>query len=253
MLPVGVFGMAVAQAGFPTLAALVAAGEWQRLRDTIMRTVRGVTFLAIPSALGLIVLADPLTRLLLAHGSFDTSVLGYFSQPLIFFSIGLVGLALVEVLTRSFYALHDTRTATEVSILQFLFVIGMSVLLLRPMSSSGLALATALGSNGEALVLLLLLRPRLGGLDLRELGIFTLNVLAASVVTALAALFVYTLAKVLLPGVGTTSVTETFKMTIRVGVSILVATAVYFGFSRFLGTDDVVSVQRIAGRFFRRH
>ncbi|HEX6799896.1 MAG TPA: murein biosynthesis integral membrane protein MurJ [Ktedonobacterales bacterium] len=253
MLPVGVFGMAVAQAGFPTLAALVAAGEWQRLRDTVMRTVRGVMFLALPSALGLIVLADPITRLLLAHGSFDLSVLPYFSQPLIFFSIGLVGLALVEVLTRSFYALHDTRTATEVSILQFLFVIGMSVLLLHPMSSSGLALATALGSNGEALVLLLLLRPRLGGLDLRQLGVFTLNVLAASVVTALAALFVYTLAKTLLPGVGTTSVTETLRMTVRVGAAIAVAAAVYFGFSRFLGTDDVVSLQRIAGRFFRRH
>ena len=163
-----------------------------------------------------------------------------------------MGLALVEVLTRSFYALHDTRTATEVSVLQFLFVIGLSVLLLHPMGSSGLALATALGSNGEALVLLLLLRPRLGGLDLRDLGLFTLNVLAASVVTALAALFVYTLGTIVLPGVGTTSVTETIRMTVRVGAAILVAAGVYFAFSRFLGTDDVVSLQRLLGRFFRR-
>lgn len=252
MLPIGVFGQAVSQAAFPTLAALVAAGEWERLRQTILRTVRGVIYLGIPSSLGLIVLAQPICSLLLAHGSkFDPRELPAFTQPLIFFSIGLLGLSLVEILTRCFYALHDSRTAVEVSVLQFLFVIALSVILLQPMGASGLALATALGSNGEALVLLLLLRPRLGGLDMKTLGIFTLNVLAASVVTALAALFVYTLGTVILP-VGPTSLRETVFLTIRLGSAILSATVVYFGFSRFLGIDDVISLDRFARRILRR-
>ncbi|HEV2461563.1 MAG TPA: murein biosynthesis integral membrane protein MurJ [Ktedonobacterales bacterium] len=251
MLPLGVFGMAVSQAAFPTLAALVAANEWQRLRVTILQTVRGVTFLALPSSLGLIVLADPLSQLLLDHGSFKPGQVPLISQPLLFFSIGLLGLSQVEILTRCFYALHDTRTAVEVSILQFLFVIGLSVILLNPMGASGLALATALGSNGEALVLLLLLRPRLGGLDLRELGTFSLNVLAASVVSALSALFVYTLMLRVLPG-GSASVRQTVYMVGRVSASIVAATIVYFVFSRFLGTDDMLSPGRIARRIFRR-
>ena len=251
MLPIGVFGMAVSQAAFPTLAALVSAGEWGRMRETILRTLRGVTYLAIPSSLGLIVLAQPISSLLLAHGKFDPQVLPSITQPLMFFSIGLIGLSLVEILTRCFYALHDSRTAVEVSVLQFLFVIGLSIILLQPMGSSGLALATALGSNGEALVLLLLLRPRLGGLDMKTLGIFTLNVLAASVVTALAALFVYTLGTVILP-VGPTSTRETIFMTVRLGAAVLSACVVYFGFSRFLGIDDVISVGRIARRILRR-
>jgi len=171
--------------------------------------------------------------------------------PLIAFSIGLLGLSLVEILTRCFYALHDTRTAVEVSVLQFLFVIGLSIILLQPMGANGLALATALGSNGEALVLLLLLRPRIGGLNLRELGLFFLNVLAASVVCALTALFVYTLARLALP-IHDTSITETVYMVVRVSASIIAATAVYFGFSRFLGTDDVLSLGRIVRRVARR-
>lgn len=251
MLPIGVFGMAVSQAAFPTLAALVSAGEWERMRATILRTLRGVTYLAIPSSLGLIVLAEPISRLLLAHGRFDPRVLPSITQPLIFFSIGLLGLSLVEILTRCFYALHDSRTAVEVSVLQFLFVIALSIILLQPMGASGLALATALGSNGEALVLLLLLRPRLGGFDMKTLGIFTLNVLAASVVTALAALFVYTLGTVILP-VGPTSVRETIFLAIRLSAAILSACVVYFGFSRFLGIDDVISLDRIARRILRR-
>ncbi|MGZ3676531.1 MAG: lipid II flippase MurJ, partial [Ktedonobacterales bacterium] len=197
------------------------------------------------------VLAEPISRLLLAHGAFNLSVLPSITQPLIFFSIGLLGLSLVEILTRCFYALHDSRTAVEVSVLQFLFVIALSIILLQPMGASGLALATALGSNGEALVLLLLLRPRLGGFDMKTLGIFTLNVLAASVVTALAALFVYTLGTVILP-VGPTSPRETIFLKIRLGAAILSACVVYFGFSRFLGIDDVISLDRIARRILRR-
>ncbi len=251
MLPIGVFGMAVSQAAFPTFAALAAAGEWQRLRDIILRMVKGVAWLAVPSALGLIVLADPITRLFLAHGSFDPATVPLISRPLIFFSIGLLGLSLVEILTRSFYALHDSRTAVEVSVLQFLFVIALSIILLQPMGAGGLALATSLGSMGEAFVLLLLLRPKLGGLDIKGLGAFMLNVFAASVVAALAALFVYRLGVVLLP-YRSTSVSETVREIVRVGAAVVAAGVAYFGFSRFLGTDDVVALDRIFKRFVRR-
>jgi putative peptidoglycan lipid II flippase len=246
MLPISIFGMASAQAAFPTLAALVAAGDWPRLRETIMRSVRGITYLAVPSSLGLIVLADPLTRLLLVRGRFLASDISAVANPLIFFSIGLLGLSLVEILTRSFYALHDSRTAVEVSVLQFMFVIGMSLVVLQPMGAGGLALATSIGSLGEALVLLLLLRPRLGGLNLKEFGAYLLNVLAASVVTALAALFVYTLGTVVLPSAGTV------VLAVRIFAAIGVACVVYYVFSRFLGIDDVISLDRLLRRVLRR-
>lgn len=251
MLPNSVFGMATAQAAFPTLAALVSAGEWQRLRDTIMRSIRGVIFLAVPSSLGLIVLSDPISKLILAHGKFDPNTVPLVAQPLIYFAIGLLGLSLVEILVRCFYALHDSRTPVEVSVLQFMFVIGLSIVLLGPMQANGLALATSLGSLGESVVLLLLLRHKVAGLGLRDLGMYTLNVLAAGVVAALAALFVHTLGLVVLP-VHQTSLRETIDNAVRVSAAIIAACAAYFAFSRFLGTDDVISLDRILGRLRRR-
>jgi putative peptidoglycan lipid II flippase len=252
MLPNGVFGMAVSQAAFPTLAALVSAGEWTRLRDTISRTVRGIIFLAVPSAFGMMILAEPICRVILGHGDFSLSQLPYFTGPLIYFGIGLVGLSLVEILTRSFYALQDTRTPTEVSIYQFMFSIGLSVVLLGPMGANGLALASSLAWLGEALVLLLLLRPRLAGLDLKRIGIYLINVLGASVVTALTALLIYDLGELVLP----TSVTQpgitAVYIVIRLAVAIIVAAGVYFGISHFLGTDDVMPFNRIIRRIFRR-
>lgn len=253
MLPNGVFGMAVSQAAFPTLAALVAAGEWDRLRATILRTFKGICYLAIPSSLGMIVLASPISRVILAHGDFKPDLLPLTYMPLIFFAIGLAGLSLVEILTRSFYAIQDTRTPTYVSILQFFFLIGMSIILL-PLGASGLALASSLAWTGEALTLLLLLRPRLAGLNLRDIGFFILNVLAASVAAALTALLVYNILilGVVLPiDVAHPSV-ETFKMVFRLAVAGTAGAAVYYGFSRFLHIDDVVPLDRIVKRLLRR-
>ena len=252
MLPNGIFGMAVSQAAFPTLAALVASGEWTRLRDTIMRTVKGIIYLAVPSALGMMILAEPICRVILGHGDFSLDLLQYFTGPLIFFGIGLVGLSLVEILTRSFYALQDTRTPTQVSIYQFMFSIGLSVVLLGPMGANGLALASSLAWLGEALVLLILLRPRLAGLDLRGVFVYLVNVLGASVVTALTALLIYNLGELVLPtSVTRPSITAVYII-IRLAVAILIATGVYFGISRFLGIDDVMPLDRLVRRVFRR-
>jgi putative peptidoglycan lipid II flippase len=251
MLPNAMFGMAVSQAAFPTLAAFIAAGEWDRMRAVVMRTIRGIMYLAVPSALGLLVLAEPISSLILAHGSFELNQLPLIVTPLIFFTIGLTGLSLVEILTRSFYAIQDTRTPTQVSILQFMFSIGLSIVLLQPMGAGGLALASSLAWTGEALVLLLLLRPRLGGLDLRGLGGFFLNVLAASVAAALSARVVYLLIQIVLP-IGRTSTTETFHMAIRVALAILTACIVYLLASKFLGIDDAMPLDRIARRIVRR-
>ena len=60
-LPNGVIGMALAQAAFPTLSTLVSAGEWDRLRQNVLRAIQAILFLAIPSSLGLIVLAKPIS------------------------------------------------------------------------------------------------------------------------------------------------------------------------------------------------
>jgi putative peptidoglycan lipid II flippase len=199
----------------------------------------------------MMVLAEPICRLLLNHGNFETSTLSFFWQPLVFFSIGLLGLSLVEILTRSFYALHDSRTPVEVSILQFMFVIGLSIIFLVPLGANGLALATSIGSLGEALVLLLLLGPRLGGIQMGELGRYVFYVLLASIVMALAARFTYTLTVVLMP-LERASWLETLRQVVRVFSSIGVALVVYFFLSRFLGIDDVISLDRIARRLLGR-
>jgi len=249
LLPNGVIGQALAQAAFPTLSTLVSAGEWNRLRQTVLRSIQMIMYLAIPSSLGMMVLARPIATALLDYHNFDPAKLPFVYEPLIFFAIGLTGLSLVEILTRSFYALENTRTPTQVSLIQFMFVIGMSILL-EKWGGAGIALASSIAWTGEAAVLMIMLRQEMGGFDFKALGVFTINVLAASVAASLSALLVYMLGEFLLP-TGTHSIIETLKLLTRLLSAVIVGGGVYFGFAHFLKIDDVLPLNRLLQRFRR--
>lgn len=192
LLPLGIFGMAISTAAFPTLAENVTRERFDRVRTIIQDTLRTILFMSIPSSVGLIVLGLPIIQVLLQHGSYSLDSAESTSVPLAFFALGLVGLASVEILTRSFYAMRDSRTPVIVSIAQFVLKIALSILFLsviflNPVSVSAiswglgaLALSTSLAGLLEALVLLWLLQQRIGGLEIRVLGRFAGRVLLAS-------------------------------------------------------------------------
>ncbi|HEX9037433.1 MAG TPA: murein biosynthesis integral membrane protein MurJ [Ktedonobacterales bacterium] len=250
-LPNGVIGMALAQAAFPTLSTLVSAGEWDRLRQNVLRSIQAILFLAIPSSLGLIVFAGPISRALLDYHNFDPTKLYTVSQPLVFFAIGLTGLSLVEILTRSFYALENTRTPTQVSIAQFMFLIGMSILL-EPWGASGIALASSLAWLGEALAMLLLLRQEMAGLDLKDLAIFTVKVLAAAALAIAGAAALYVLTGYLINTGGSHRFVTMLKLILRLSIAIAAGGGLYFVVARFLRIDRVLPLERILNRVLRR-
>jgi putative peptidoglycan lipid II flippase len=195
-LPLGIFGMAISTAAFPTLAENVTLGRMDRFRNIIQDTLRTILFMSLPSSVGLIVLGLPIIQVLLEHGAYSLDSALNTSVPLAFFAVGLIGLSSVEILTRSFYALRDTKTPVTVSVVQFIFKIALSVLLIQAAGwglqwgLGGLALATSIAAILEAFVLLWLLQQRIGDFELRRLGIFAVRVLLASLAMGLALLLV---------------------------------------------------------------
>jgi putative peptidoglycan lipid II flippase len=157
----------------------------------------------------------------------------------------------VEILTRSFYALRDSRTPVYVSLCQFAFMIGLSILLF-PMGLRGLGLAMSIGVLGEAAALLLL-HQRLHGFDLRALFIYTVSVLAASLVSTLAALVGYAVVDRIISysGIdGQGSLEVNALLAARILAGVISASVVYLFFTRFLQIDDAVPIlNRITSRF----
>lgn len=197
LLPLGIFGMAVSTAAFPTMAENVTLGRHDRVRTIIEDTLRSILFMSIPSSIGLIILGLPIIQVLLQHGAFSLNSATSTAIPLAFFALGLAGLACVEILTRSFYAFRDSKTPVIVSVAQFVLKILLSLILLQVVNAAqwgsawglgALAFSTSVAGLLEAAVLLYLLQKKIGMLGLRKLAIFAGRVLLASSAMGLALL-----------------------------------------------------------------
>jgi putative peptidoglycan lipid II flippase len=189
MVPLGVFGMAVSTAVFPTLARQSAAGEDAEMGELFGLSLRMILYLTVPAAVGLIVIGEPIVRLLFERASFTPDVTRATALAVAVYALGLPGHSVVEIVDRAFYALHDTRTPVKAAALAVLLNVLLSAAVvvgaLRgavPMERAyaGLALANAIAAWVEAGLLVAWLHARTGGLGLRGLGGDLLRYLAAA-------------------------------------------------------------------------
>ena len=169
----GVIAQSVGTALFPTLSALVAAGNTDGFRDRLAGAMRSVLFLAVPATVVLVMLSEPLVALIAERGAWTPESSAATAWALAFFSTGIVGHALLEVLARAFYALADTWTPVIVGSVAMIANIALSLIFIRYIGEpgnlargpfAGLALANAVTTLVEAGVLWWLMRRRVGGI-----------------------------------------------------------------------------------------
>jgi putative peptidoglycan lipid II flippase len=166
-----VVAQSIAIAAFPTFSAQVANGKLADMRSSLASLLRGLLFLSIPASLGLIILRVPLITLLYQGGRFDATSTQYVSWALLSYTIGLAGFCVVEIVSRAFYALHDTKTPVFVGIITMSINIGLSFVFLKLfplwgwLPHGGLALSMTLASYIEMAVLLIVMRRKLSGLE----------------------------------------------------------------------------------------
>lgn len=164
MMPLGLFGMAISTAVFPTMAEQAAADRAE-LRRTLERSLRLILFLTIPSAIGLMVLSEPLVAFILQHGEFTEASTDITQAALLFYAVGLFAHAAIEILSRGFYSLSDTRTPVMFAVVSLVANLILSAAFVKPFELQGLALAVSLATILEASLLFWALRRRMEGLD----------------------------------------------------------------------------------------
>lgn len=169
LLPQGVFAQAVATVAFPTFSAQVVAGNRTQLLETLSGLLRLILFLSIPAAFLLFLLDEPFIEILFQRGRFDGTSTQAVAYALRFYALGLVAHAVVEIVVRVFYALHDTTTPVVVGITAMVLNILLSLVLIDYLSYGGLALANSIATGLEMIVLLIVLERKLQGLPFREL------------------------------------------------------------------------------------
>ncbi len=186
--PLGVFGIAIATAVLPTLSEQAARRELEALRTTLSFALRLAAFISLPAAVGLLLLREPLVRVLYERGAFGPVESAGTAWALGFYALGLVGFASVKIGAQAFYALGDTRTPVKVAIGAMVANSLLAVALAFPLRHGGLALATSCAGTAHALVLAWLLRRRLGDRPVPGARAGWARTLAASATLALALL-----------------------------------------------------------------
>jgi putative peptidoglycan lipid II flippase len=202
--PIGVFGVAIGVASLPTLARLGSENKIDDFRRTLADSLGLVFFLTIPSACGLIVLSEPIIRLIYQGGAFTDSDTMMTAWALAAFSVGLAGYAAIKVLSPSFYALEDARTPMFVSLATIVFHVFFSYTLLTWFSTIGVsperpsgfghvgvALSTSIVAMINFFALIFLMRRKIKRIEARKIIRSFVRIAAASAVMSVVSWFSY--------------------------------------------------------------
>lgn len=161
-LPVALFGIALSTAAFPRLAEQAADADDRSLIETVSRVLRTILFFAIPAALGLAFLREPATTVLLERGAFGAGDTAITSAALGFLCLGIVPQAAIEIHSRGFYALGDTRTPVALTVGAVIVNIVLSTILWERFGVEGLAISLSIASWLEWIFLYWLYAVRTG-------------------------------------------------------------------------------------------
>lgn len=239
-LPLGVLGISLATAIFPVMSADAARKDFGALNSTIARGIRAAIFVAIPATVGIVLVAKPLIRALFEHGSFrsaDTSVVVW---TLSFYAVGLTGYFLQQLAARALYSLQDSWTPALSAIGAVLVNVVLNLTLIWPLGTGGLAAATAICSYLQVVVLVTVLRRRLGRSILDGLGVDVVKAFSATAVMVLTGVIILILMKDMQPG--------RLSEVIKLAVVVPTAAAVYALAAKLLRMEMLALLTRGAPR-----
>ena len=230
--PETIIGTALGITVFPTLAERANAGDREGLRSTAAWALRLVLALAVPAAMGLIVLGRPLTALLFQRGAFDATTTNRVYLALQFFAVGLVAHSALEVVSRLFYAQRDMWTPFWAALAGLALNVGLGWALLPYLAQGSIALANSLGTGLEVVLLLLVAQRRLGRIGGRAVWASLARTGAATAAMGIAV----TGFRALLPGSG-------LRLTSAGGLAVGAVTFILA--ARAVGSEELDDLRRL--------
>lgn len=155
--PLGVFGISLATAIFPVMSDAAASKDYAKLSKTTIDGLHAALFLALPSTVGLILVARPLVGAIYQHGRFTSEDTQLAAGVLVCYALGLSGYFIQQILPRTFYAMKDSKVPARTAAVAVILNIFLNLTLIWPMGVGGLALSTALCSYVQVGIMLWLL------------------------------------------------------------------------------------------------
>ena len=249
-LPIGLFGVSIATAVLPSISRQIAESDRAAVRATITRGIALMLIVNVPATVGLLLLAEPIVRLLLERGRFLPADTLATAAAVQLYAVGLVGYSAARIASPVFYAFGESRVAVAISTAAIVVNLVLSVWLVRGMGFAGLALATSLAAIVNGALSLFALRARVDGIRGRDLGATFAKVLGASAVMAVAVEATSRGMTALAPG--DAEIVQALRLFVAIGVGVVALAAA----GHLLGITEVsaflLALRRRTRVVFRR-
>ena len=168
--PHGIFGIALASASLPAMSRAAARGDRRGIGTTVTFALGLSFYVAVPATVGLVVLREPIVRVLFERGAFTAADTAATAQALVGYALGLVAFSGARIVAQAFYAAQTPGIAVKLGLVSVAVNVIAAVALMRPLSHAGLALASSISAWVNFASLAWVARARFGGPGLRELG-----------------------------------------------------------------------------------
>ena len=183
-LVLGGYAIAVATAILPMMSHQAAAHDFEAMKRTFAFSLRIVSYITIPAAVGLVVLRVPIIRVLFEHGRFQASSVDLTARALLFYALGLPAFAAIKLIVPGFYSTQDTRTPVMVAAYALVVNFGLNALFLKSLfgtfQNGGPAMATSAAGYFNFLLLFIVFRQRFGRLGTFEIIFSMMKILGSS-------------------------------------------------------------------------
>lgn len=247
-LPLSLISVSLGAALLPTLSKMWSEGRPDQMRDTGNYYLRLNTFVSLPAAIGLYVLAGPIVRVLFERGQFSMEDTAYTAQILQVYSLILVVSSIVRVLVPSFYAIKNTWVPAVISAVCLVVHILIAESLMNQYGVAGLAMSTLVSASLNGFLLFICYRGFIGPMGLgRILKSFALFLFAGALMGG--SLYVH---GPLLTFFGTSVIAHVMAL----GITITLGIVVYGVVSSMLKLEEFVVTfgmitNKVRRRFFK--
>lgn len=226
----GIFVLSIATVMYPMISKMAAESNMTGLKKTLSEAVTSINLLVIPATVGAMIFAEPVVKLLFGRGAFDANAISMTSYALFFYSIGMVGFGLREVVSRAFYSLQDTKTPMINAAIAVVLNIILNIILSRFLGIGGLALATSISAMFCTVLLFIGLRKKIGPFGMKGITISFAKILCASLIMGIFARTVY--------GILITRMGFNLSLVLAIGAGAVT----YFAIICFMKIEDVDAV-----------
>ena len=238
--PLGVFGIALSTVVYPRFSRHAARRDTEAMRKDFELSFRLILLIGIPATAGLVLMADPLARLLFQYGAFSQEDGNVTARMIAAYGLGVWAYCALLIINRVFYAVGDQQTPLRTGIVAFLANVPLSLALVPFIGAAGLAVSTSICAAFQAALMVHAVRIHVGNVSWRAMVGYTARVVMATTAMSMTVLASLGFMR---------SVDWPLQRLLVVAVPIGLAVAVYLPTCRLLRLDELkLLYQRKAGK-----